>query len=256
MSDIQTTIPGSTGERLIFLDSETTGLEFEKGDRIVEIAGKEVVDLEPTGRVFHSYFNPGREVPPSAVNIHGLTTEFLQDKPSFEEKAEEFCEFVSGATLVIHNAQFDLGFIRNELELAGMAPTWRKEIDTLGIARRRYPTHSNNLDALADRFGIDRSARTLHGALLDAEILYKVYIPLMGLNQLIPLDMDTEIPRDACPSDLFLESARQRWFPQRPLANATDEELERHAAFVAAIAKAGEKAGVPPLWSLHARPAA
>lgn len=235
----------SIPERLVFLDTETTGVSVKQGDRIVEIGCKEVVDHQETGRVFHAYLNPQRPMPPDAERIHGLSDDFLKDKPVFAEKAAEFAEFVAGATLVIHNAQFDVGFLLAELGRVGMEPTWSKVVDTVRIARLRFLGAPVSLDALADRFGVDRSSRTLHGALLDADLLWKVYVPLMGLNQLIPLGIDLgEESVEVAPADLFLESARQRWFPERALSAPSEEELARHAKFVAGLAK-GDNV---PLW--------
>jgi DNA polymerase-3 subunit epsilon len=168
--------------RQIVLDTETTGLSWEKGNRVVEIGGVELVERRPTGRRFHRYLNPGREFEPGAQEVTGLTLEFLADKPRFEEVADELVEFVRGAELVIHNAAFDVGFLDNEFMLAaprhGRLADHARVLDTLALARERFPGQRNSLDALCKRFGVDNSHRELHGALLDAQLLTEVYLAL------------------------------------------------------------------------------
>jgi len=170
--------------REIVLDTETTGLDPLAGHRVVEVGCIELVNTVATGRTFHAYFNPEMIMPTGAQDIHGLTDEFLSDKPLFAEKVEEFLAFVADAQLVIHNAQFDLGFLNAELERAKMAAVARERlVDTLMLARRKHPGGSNRLDDLCARYKIDNSKRVKHGALLDAELLAEVYVELIGARQ-------------------------------------------------------------------------
>ncbi|KFL35553.1 DNA polymerase III subunit epsilon [Arenimonas donghaensis] len=166
--------------RQIVLDTETTGLSWEKGNRIVEIGCIELVERRPTGRHFHRYFNPGREMEPGAQEVTGLTLDFLRDKPRFESAVDELIEFIRGAELIIHNASFDVGFLDYELSLAGRqhgrVSDHASVLDTLAMARERYPGQRNSLDALCRRLGVDNGHRKLHGALLDAELLAEVYL--------------------------------------------------------------------------------
>lgn len=166
--------------RQIVLDTETTGLSWEKGNRVVEIGCIELIERRPSGRHFHRYFNPGREMEAGAQEVTGLTLEFLQDKPRFETAVEEFLEFIRGAELIIHNASFDVGFLDYELSLAGAhfgrITDHASVLDTLAMARERYPGQRNSLDALCRRLGVDNGHRKLHGALLDAELLAEVYL--------------------------------------------------------------------------------
>jgi len=170
--------------REIILDTETTGLDPLRGDRLVEIGGIELINHFPTGRTYHVYINPERSMPEEAFRVHGLSSEFLGDKPKFAEVVAEFSAFIEGAKLVIHNASFDMGFINAELKRTGR-PAFPSEfvVDSLSLARRRFPGGANSLDALCSRFGIDNSRRTKHGALLDAELLAEVYIELIGGKQ-------------------------------------------------------------------------
>lgn len=171
--------------REIVLDTETTGFEPSEGHRLVEIGCVELLNHLPTGNYFHVYLNPQRDVPSDAVRIHGLTTEFLQDKPLFTEKVGDFMDFIGDATLVIHNAEFDMKFINAEMKLAGFPKPlpMSRVIDTLLIARQKFPGQPANLDALCRRFKIDNTERKLHGALLDSELLAEVYLELMGGRQ-------------------------------------------------------------------------
>ncbi len=172
------------GLREIVLDTETTGLEPAEGHRIVEIGAVELLNHMPTGRRFHRYLNPQRAMPEEAFRIHGLSDDFLRDKPVFAEVAAEFVAFVGDARLVIHNAAFDMKFINAELTLAAMVPIpVERAVDTVAIARRRFPGAQASLDALCRRFGIDNSGRELHGALLDSELLAEVYLELIGGRQ-------------------------------------------------------------------------
>lgn len=166
--------------RQIVLDTETTGLSWEKGNRVVEIGCIELVERRPTGRHFHRYFNPGRDMEAGAQEVTGLTLEFLQDKPRFETAVDEFLDFIRDAELIIHNASFDVGFLDYELSLAGRqfgrVTDHARVLDTLAMARERYPGQRNSLDALCRRLGVDNAHRKLHGALLDAELLAEVYL--------------------------------------------------------------------------------
>jgi len=168
----------------IVLDTETTGFDPDSGDRIVEIGAIELFNHLPTGRTFHQYINPQRSMPEEAFAVHGLDDDFLRDKPLFSDIAAEFIAFVKTAKLVIHNATFDMKFLNAELSWAGLpALPWDQAIDTLAIARQRFPGSPASLDALCRRFNIDNSARTMHGALLDSEILADVYLELIGGRQ-------------------------------------------------------------------------
>lgn len=219
--------------REIVLDTETTGFEPAEGDRIVEIGAVELMGHVPTGRTFHEYVNPERSMPREAFEVHGLGDDFLADKPVFAAIARKFRDFVGeDARLVIHNAAFDMKFLNAELGWAGLPaiPTERA-IDTLAIARRKFPGSPVSLDALCRRFGIDNSARTLHGALLDSEILAEVYLELIGGRQPdFALSVDHGAAGDA---------AAETWRPRpraEPLpSRITDEEAAAHAAFVARL---------------------
>jgi len=181
--------------RQIVLDTETTGLSAEAGDRIIEIGCVELFNRKLTGRSFHYYLNPERESHEDALKVHGISNEFLLDKPKFFEICEEFIEFVRDAELIIHNASFDVGFIDKELSSCGALPLQNhvvKILDTLAMAKEIYPGKRNSLDALCDRLGVNNSARTLHGALLDAELLADVYVFLTrGQNALMMEDNQT-----------------------------------------------------------------
>lgn len=169
--------------REIAFDTETTGLDPRAGHRLVEIGCVELIHGMPTGQSWHSYLNPERDMPEEAFNIHGLSVDFLHDKPLFGAVADGFLEFLGDATLVIHNAAFDLGFINAELDRVGRPALTNTFIDTVSVARRKFPGQRNSLDALCERFGIDNAHRTKHGALLDAELLAEVYVELNGGRQ-------------------------------------------------------------------------
>lgn len=170
--------------REIVLDTETTGIDPGKGHRIVEIGCVEIVNLVPTGRIFHALINPERDVPEEAFRVHGYSTAFLRDKPLFERISDDFLNFIADDRLVIHNAEFDVRFIDSEFARLGIAPLApARVLDTLALARRKHPRSPNSLDALSDRYGIDRSRRIRHGALLDAEILAEIYAELLGGRQ-------------------------------------------------------------------------
>ncbi|QPG04484.1 DNA polymerase III subunit epsilon [Salinimonas marina] len=171
--------------RQIVLDTETTGIEPREGHRIIEIGCVELIDRKLTGNHFHVYINPQREIEAEAIEVHGITNEFLQDKPVFGDVAEDFIEFIKGAQLVIHNAPFDVGFMNHEFALNGPTAAVKTSeicevLDTLALARKIHPGQKNNLDALCKRYGIDNSHRELHGALLDSEILADVYLLMTG----------------------------------------------------------------------------
>ncbi|MEN3952249.1 DNA polymerase III subunit epsilon [Iodidimonas sp. SYSU 1G8] len=216
--------------REIVLDTETTGFDPLQGDRVVEIGCVELVNHMPTGRTFHVYLNPDRDMPTAAFNVHGLSEEFLSDKPRFREVVDDFLAFTEDATLIAHNASFDVNFLNAELSRVkrAMIPGDRV-IDTLALARRKFPGANNSLDALCRRFQIDNSSRTLHGALLDSELLAEVYLELIGGRQ-PGLVLSVESSRA-----LVVVKRQQR--PARPHA-ATEEELAAHAAFIARLPNA------------------
>lgn len=215
--------------REIVLDTETTGVEALKGDRVVEIGCVELVNHCPTGRNFHVYINPERAMSEGAFRVHGLSDAFLADKPVFAAIAGDFAAFVEDARLIIHNAAFDVGFLNMEfgrLGLPAIAPA--RVVDTLAMARRKHPGAANSLDALCTRYGIDNSRRTKHGALLDAEILAEVYIELIGGKQ-TTLGLGTAVVGAA----MGLVVAIERPVRLRPLApRLTEEERTAHEAFV------------------------
>jgi len=177
--------------RQIILDTETTGLDPALGNRILEIGGVEIVNRQPTGKHFHRYVNPERESEEGALQVHGITSEFLADKPKFREIAQEFLDYVSGAELVIHNAPFDIAFLNHELRLLDMRPMAEfcpSVVDTLKHARELHPGKRNNLDALCERYQIDNAGRTLHGALLDAQLLAEVYLAMTRGQESLLID--------------------------------------------------------------------
>jgi DNA polymerase-3 subunit epsilon len=218
--------------RKVILDTETTGLDFRTGDRVIEIGCVELRGRQLTGQRFHAYINPGREVPRGAIEIHGLTNEFLADKPTFAEIVADFIEFIRGAELVIHNAAFDVGFLNNELgllQMEGIDRLCSDVIDTLRMAREMRPGKKNNLNALCAEFGVDNSGRQQHGALLDAELLAEVYLAMTrGQNSL-------EIEFDSPPVDYSAGGTRQR--PPLVVLRASDDELADHARVLAEIGK-------------------
>jgi DNA polymerase III subunit epsilon len=170
--------------REIVLDTETTGLDPKKGHRLIEVGAIEIINRIPTGREFHRFINPLRDVPKEVQEIHGIATEFLFDKPVFKDVARELLAFLGNDVLVIHNAQFDITFLNHELGLVGEKPlSFDRVVDTLAIARRRHPAGPNNLDALCKRYSIDNSQRTKHGALVDSLLLAEVYVELLGERQ-------------------------------------------------------------------------
>src|ERR1700736_3590867 len=224
--------------REIVLDTETTGLDPLRGDRLVEIGCVEIFNRMPTGQTFHRHINPERDMPAEAFNVHGLSSEFLADKPLFAHVVEEFLEFIGDAPLVIHNASFDIGFINAELDRIKRPAIARDRlVDTLLLARRKHPGVSNRLDDLCSRYAIDNSRRTKHGALLDAELLAEVYIDLIGARQ-SQLILTNEA-RDGRTGEFGEIPRRQREVPLLP--RISDGDRAAHRAFVA---PRGDK----PLW--------
>jgi DNA polymerase III subunit epsilon len=220
--------------REIIFDTETTGLDPLAGDRLVEIGCIELVNRFPTGKTFHFYFNPERDMPETAFKIHGLSIEFLKDKPLFAEKADDLIAFLGDAQLVAHNAMFDLGFLNAELERVGRAAVSRERmIDTLLLARRKHPGGSNRLDDLCLRYQIDNSRRTKHGALLDAELLAEIYVELIGARQASLVLSHSVTPAAAAGAIIVV---RER---SAPLAiRLTEEERAAHRSFVATLGEA------------------
>jgi DNA polymerase-3 subunit epsilon len=215
--------------REIVLDTETTGLDPNDGHRVIEIGCVELIDHFPTGKTFQHYLNPERDMPPDAQRIHGITTEFLQDKPRFAEIAEEFLEFIGDAPLIIHNASFDLKFLNSELHRIARKPIpFARAIDTIDMAKSKYPGSRYSLDELCKRFNIDLSVRSLHGALLDSELTAQVYLELIGGRQkkllLSPQD------EAAVAAVVEVRVARTRPEPLKP--RVTEAEIEAHEAFV------------------------
>jgi DNA polymerase-3 subunit epsilon len=225
--------------REIVFDTETTGLDPASGDRIVEIGCVEMINRAETGRHFHAYFNPERLMPAGAEAVHGLSDIFLSDKPRFRERVEDLIEFIEDSPLVAHNASFDFGFLNYELGMCGRPVICTSRmVDTLALARTKHPGAKHSLDALCTRFGVDRSQRIKHGALLDAQLLAQVYIELTGGRQIgLGLADDTESARVAeVAGTVTVREPR----PARPHA-AQNEELERHRAFISKL--------VNPLWA-------
>lgn len=229
--------------RQIVLDTETTGIDPSQGHRIIEIGCVELMERQLTGRHYHVYINPEREVEEEAISVHGITNEFLEDKPKFAAIADEFFEFIKGAELVIHNAAFDVGFM--DAEFARLKPVRKTAehcgiVDSLAIAREKHPGQKNNLDALCKRYGVDNSSRELHGALLDAEILADVYLLLTGGQTALSLDSSAgggasgaairRLPGDR---------------PRLPVIEASQEESDAHREFLERMTKQGSE----PLWN-------
>jgi DNA polymerase-3 subunit epsilon len=224
--------------REIVLDTETTGLDPLRGDRLVEVGCVEIFNRMPTGQTFHVYINPERDMPAEAFAVHGLSSEFLSDKPLFASVVEQFLEFIADAPLVIHNASFDISFINAELERIKRPIISRERlVDTLLLARRKHPGVSNRLDDLCSRYAIDNSRRTKHGALLDAELLAEVYIDLIGARQ-SQLILAAEV-RDIRVGGQGEMPRRQRAEPLVP--RVSEDDRIAHRAFVATL---GDK----PIW--------
>jgi len=224
--------------RQIVLDTETTGLEPSQGHRIIEIGCVELINRRMTENRYHQYINPERAIDDGAVEVHGITNEFLADKPVFADVAEDFLRFIRGAELIIHNAPFDVGFINHELKLlndqAQPVEAFCSVLDTLMMARNMHPGQKNSLDALCKRYEIDNSARDLHGALLDAEILAEVYLAMTGGQVRLSLGgmSETALGKAEQPRPVSRQGIRL------PVIRATDEELAAHAERLGAIDKA------------------
>ena len=225
--------------REIIFDTETTGLDPKSGDRLVEIGCIEMVNRVPTGQTFHAYFHPDRDMPAAAEAVHGLSITFLSDKPRFHERAHDMLEFLGDSMLVAHNAGFDFGFVNSELEMCGLPHLSRdRMIDTVQMARVRHPGAKLSLDALCTRYGIDRSHRTRHGALLDAELLAQVYVELTGGRQ-IGLSLAAEQGEAGTAMGLGLVQRQRVFRPARQHAPSA-AELAAHAIFLATVKS--------PLW--------
>ncbi len=227
--------------RQIVLDTETTGIDPNEGHRIIEIGCVELMERQLTGRHYHVYINPDREVEAEAMAVHGITNEFLTDKPRFHEVAQDFLDFIDGAELVIHNAAFDVGFIN--AEFARIKPLRKVAdhctvLDTLAVARRKHPGQKNSLDALCKRYGVDNSNRELHGALLDAEILADVFLLLTGGQTALSLDASGEEEG----SQIIRRIPAER--PPLNVVRASAEEAEAHETFLDLV----EKTAGSALW--------
>lgn len=220
--------------RELVLDTETTGLDPKDNHRIIELACVELINYIPTGASWRWYFNPERDVPKAATQVHGLTAQFLADKPLFRDLAQEILDALGEAPLIIHNAPFDMGFLNHEFGLLGLPPlSFDRVTDTLALARRKHPGSPNNLDALCRRYGIDNSTRTKHGALLDCELLADVYVRLIGAGQ-AGLDLTSR----AAGATIDMDAAVQ--IRSEPLPSfLSPEEVSAHAAFIASL---GQKA--------------
>jgi DNA polymerase-3 subunit epsilon len=219
--------------RELVIDTETTGLDPTDGHRVVEIAVVELMNHLPTGRTFHAYINPERDMPEAALAVHGLTREFLFAHPLFAQVAQDFLDFIGEDALVIHNAEFDLAFINAELRRAGLVPLKPRIVDTLLIARQRFPGQPANLDALCRRFAIDLSDREKHGALIDGQLLAAVYLELIGGRQ---PGLDLIAAETAATAVAMIARAPRPVRPHAPSA----EELAAHVAFIARLKE--------PLW--------
>ena len=228
--------------RQIFLDTETTGLSAEGGDRVIELGCVELVNRKLTGNNLHFYFNPGRDSHEDALKVHGISNEFLRDKPKFASVVQEILSYVEGAEIIIHNAAFDVGFLNKELELAGQKPFTTYVdgvVDTLVMAKQMYPGKRNSLDALCERLGVDNSGRTLHGALLDAELLADVYINLTRGQEALLIDAGTEEGQAGSEEAVDLSAF------VLPVLMANAQELAAHDEQMAQLDKAS---GGKTLW--------
>jgi DNA polymerase-3 subunit epsilon len=227
--------------REIVLDTETTGLDPTKGDRLIEIGCVELFNRIPTGREFHRFINPDRDVPAEAQAVHGISTNFLKDKPRFQDVVEDFLEFIGGDVLVIHNAAFDVGFLSAELARLKKPPiAMSRVVDTLALARRKHPAGPNNLDALCKRYAVDNSKRTKHGALMDSLLLAEVYVELLGERQAtLVLAQSAANEASARRASAVQRTAAQR---PRPLPSRLTDQMEAaHRAFV-------ETLGANAIW--------
>lgn len=219
------TTHNAQGHREVCFDTETTGTNPGGGDRVVEIACVELIDLMPTGREFHTYCDPERDMPAEAFRVHGLSREFLRGKPRFSQVADEFLAFVGDSTLVAHNATFDIRFINMELERCRRKPMGNRYVDTVAQAKRKFPGAKTSLDALCSRFGIDLSGREKHGALIDTRLLARVYLELNGGRERVLELRSPEQAAAALAVDLPIRAARA-------LGGASEAEIARHTAFL------------------------
>ena len=218
--------------REICFDTETTGLKTEEGDRVIEIGCVEIIDGKQTENYFHEYLNPEREISDESVRITGLTAEFLSDKPVFKDIADKFLDYVGDSVLIAHNANFDMKFMNNEYALIGREPLKNQVIDSLAIAKKQFPGQKNNLDALCKRFGIDASKRTLHGALLDAQLLTEVYLELCGGSQETFNTETTEKKKLFISINELLETVKKNKKLEPRNFSLTEEELQKHKDFI------------------------
>lgn len=226
--------------REVIFDTETTGLDPRSGDRMVEIGCLEMVNKVATGNSYHAYFNPERDMPAGAEAVHGLSASFLSDKSLFADKAQELLDFLEDSPLVAHNASFDFGFLNSELTIISMEPVCTSRmVDTVALARKKHPGAKLSLDALCSRYGVDRSHRVKHGALLDAELLAQVYVELTGGRQIgLELATDTAEPTHVAATPIAAAPAKERRTPRAHSASV--EELSRHEEFLKQIKS--------PLW--------
>ena len=226
--------------RQIFLDTETTGLEHRLGHRVIEIGCVEMCNRRLSNRHFHHYLNPEREIDAGALAVHGISREFLLDKPLFSDVADDFLDFVRGAELIIHNAPFDIGFLNAELALLGMAPietVCRGVVDSLRLAKDLHPGKKNNLNVLCERYGIDNSRRTLHGALLDAEILAEVYVAMTRGQESLIIEVEQEKSAQEAANETIDSCADLADRHCRIVIKATDHEQAEHAQVLESIHK-------------------
>jgi len=223
--------------RQIFLDTETTGLEHKYGHRVIEIGCVEMRNRRLTNRHFHRYINPQRDIDAGALAVHGISLDFLQDKPLFENIAAEFLDFVRGAELIIHNAPFDIGFLNAELARLDMAPigtVCHGVLDTLRMAKELHPGKKNNLNVLCERYGVDNSRRTLHGALLDAEILAEVYVSMTRGQESLIMDLSNDNAEQTLTAGQAQQAGQRK---AQHIVRASEEELAQHEQVLLAIQK-------------------
>lgn len=226
--------------REVIFDTETTGLDPRSGDRMVEIGCVEMVNKVATGNTYHAYYNPERDMPAGAEAVHGLSAAFLSDKPLFADKFQELLDFIGDAPLIAHNASFDFGFLNSELTIISIEPVCiSRMVDTVALARKKHPGAKLSLDALCSRYGVDRSHRVKHGALLDAELLAQVYVELTGGRQIgLELAANAVQPANVTPTSAPVASPQNRRPPRAHSASAA--ELARHQEFLKKISS--------PLW--------
>ena len=218
--------------RQIVLDTETTGLRPSEGHRVIEIAAIEIVDYLPTGNTYQQYINPQRDVPESSFKVHGLSYEFLKDKPLFENVINKFLEFVGNDPIIAHNVDFDVGFLNYELNTCGKESLKNEKIDTVSIAREKFPGQSVSLDALCKRFAIDNTQREKHSATVDTELLARVYIELMDAREL-SLDLNNSVEVKNSPVTFNTEKIKNRKLPSR----LSEKEKELHQSFIQTLGK-------------------